>query len=145
MLKGRPGMNRLHVFVVAGALVACLGAGLVRAAAVSDRTVRDGVYTAAQAKQGESVYVNKCSECHDGGLMGPELDGHEFLDSWKNKSLDNLYKKILVTMPADNPGTLKELEALDVLAYLLQANGFPAGETAIDAAAAAAVTFADRP
>jgi hypothetical protein len=41
-------------------------------------------------------------------------------------------------MPEDAPATLSEKEVLDVVAYVLQTNGFPAGEQAIESASALA-------
>ena len=96
------------------------------------RSTLDGVYSGDQAKRGTATYVDKCSECHDGGNMAPELDGHDFLAEWDNKSLGDLYRQIQTTMPADAPGDLKEHDVLDLIAYVLQANGFPPGDQALD-------------
>jgi len=98
------------------------------------KTVRDGVYSKEQATRGRATYDNKCSECHDGGSMGPELWGSGFLSRWSNKSVHALYDVIAKSMPADAPGTLNENELLDVVAYVVQANGFPAGDTPLTTA-----------
>jgi hypothetical protein len=37
-------------------------------------------------------------------------------------------------MPEDAPGSLPENEVLDIVAYVIQTNGFPAGEKAIESA-----------
>ena len=37
-------------------------------------------------------------------------------------------------MPVDNPGTLTEKTVLDIVAYLLEANGFPGGTAALERA-----------
>ena len=97
----------------------------------AQRTVKDQVYSAAQAARGRAVYDDQCGSCHDGGAMGPSLTGESFLSSWDNKTLRALYTRVLNTMPSDAPGTLKEQEVLDLMAYLMRANGFPAGETAL--------------
>ena len=69
-----------------------------------DRTVRDQVYSEAQAARGKSVYDKQCSNCHDGGGMGPSLKGDDFLATWENKTVRALYSRILTTMPSDDPG-----------------------------------------
>jgi quinoprotein glucose dehydrogenase len=114
-------------------------AGLVASGQTSagrDATRPDGAYRKEQAKLGQAAYDNKCSECHDGGIMGPELWGSAFSSDWRNKKVRALYDLIAKTMPADNPGTLSETEILNLVAYLLQANGFPPGDGMLDQPAA---------
>ena len=111
----------------------------------NERTVWDGVYSEAQAKRGLATYVSKCSDCHDGGVMAPELGGFDFRAEWENKKVGALYRLIHTTMPADAPGDLKEREVLDLIAYVLQANGFPPGDQAIDDVTALdGITFVGR-
>ena len=109
---------------------------VVRAGAFGQtlRTVRDGVYSEEQAKRGKTVYDTKCGSCHDGSGMGPQLKDEAFFAEWENKSVRAFYGRILSTMPDDDPGSLKENEVLDVVAYLLQAHGFPAGARALESA-----------
>lgn len=102
----------------------------------SASTVRDGVYSAEQAKRGRTTYDAKCASCHDGGTMGPELWGEAFLANWDGKDLKAFFTRIQSTMPEDAPGSLSENEALDVIAYVVQTNGFPAGEKALQTASA---------
>lgn len=99
-----------------------------------ERTLRDRVYSDEQASRGKAGYDNQCSNCHDGGGMGPALKGDDFLASWENKTVRSLYSRILTTMPSDAPGTLQEQELLDIIAYLIRANGFPPGDTALGTA-----------
>lgn len=96
-----------------------------------ERTLRDGVYSDEQATRGRTAYEAQCSNCHDGGGMGPALRGDEFLATWQNKTLRALYGRILTTMPSDAPGTLQEKELLDIMAYLVRSNGFPPGDNAL--------------
>jgi len=110
------------------------GASPVQASAPAGRTVNDQVYSDAQATRGKAVYDDQCSNCHEGGAMGPSLKGDEFLASWENKTMRSLYDRVLNTMPSDAPGTLQERQVLDLMAYLLRANRFPAGANAIAAA-----------
>ena len=124
--------------------IACALAPVV-AAAVSgqtpggtETTVRDGVYSQEQAKRGRTAYDAKCASCHDGGTMGPELWGDPFQVQWENKYVREFFGRIQTTMPEDAPGTLSENEVLDIVAYVLQTNGFPAGDKAIESASALA-------
>ncbi len=99
-------------------------------------TVLDGVYTAAQARRGQSVYQGKCATCHRAdlsGFSGPPLKGDIFMDRWREFNLSVLFDLIKNTMPADNPGTLSSAAYLDVQAYLLEQNGIPAGKRELTA------------
>jgi len=118
------------------AIVCVLAPGSARQP--SDQTVRDGVYNAEQAKRGQTVYDTKCAACHDGGTMGPELWGDAFLTDWDQKTVGAFFTRIKDTMPEDAPGTLSDNDVLDVVAYVLQANGFPAGEKPMGGASALA-------
>lgn len=108
------------------------------------RTVTAGVYTAAQAKAGQQLYVAECSSCHgdklEGGL-GPMLAGEGFLSAWNGRTLAELTDKIQNTMPFQAPGTLTRPQSVDIVAYVLQAGGYPAGQGALADAALAQVRF----
>lgn len=113
-----------------------------RVSAQQLRTARDGVYTAAQATRGEEVYRTGCAGCHGAALegeIGPPLAGPGFLGVWSARSLADLFDKIRNTMPADMPGTLTRPQAVDLVAYLLQGNQFPAGQVVLAAGDAAAL------
>ena len=128
-------------------LIACvMAAGAAAAAAgqsaASETTVRDQIYSQEQAKRGRASYDSKCASCHDGGTMGPELWGDAFLTQWEHKDVGGFFTRIQTTMPEDAPGSLGEREVLDLIAYVIQTNGFPAGKKEIDSARGlAAVKF----
>jgi S-disulfanyl-L-cysteine oxidoreductase SoxD len=128
--------HRLLWAAAAGTLAASVVAG--QTSSGTDRTVRDGIYAAEQGRRGRTTYDTKCASCHDGGTMGPELWGDAFLTTWDNKDLGALFTRIQTTMPEDAPGSLTENEALDVIAYIVQTNGFPAGDKALPSASALA-------
>lgn len=89
-------------------------------------TVLDGVYTKAQAEKGADVYLSICTGCHeDVDFMDPV-----FHEAWVNQPVYFLFKDVLTLMPDDNPGILTREEVALSLAYILQLNGYPAGETA---------------
>lgn len=125
-------------------LIACALPSIVAAVASgqtpsgTETTVRDGVYNQEQAKRGRTAYDAKCAACHDGGTMGPELWGDPFLTQWENKYVGAFFSRIQTTMPEDAPGSLSDNEVLDIVAYVLQTNGFPAGDKAIQSASALA-------
>ena len=61
------------------------------------------------------------------GAAGPPLAGDEFLGAWDTQPVSALFDKIHATMPADAPGTLEPTQVADLIAYIMQANKFPAG------------------
>jgi len=91
----------------------------------SSKTVWDGVYTSAQAERGREAFSVTCSGCHGFGSSGRDLSGSIFLSHWLEDSLNSLFAKI-GNMP---PGGEKPAEParLDILAFLLERNGYPAG------------------
>lgn len=125
-------------------LIACVLLSVVAAAAFgqtpsgTETTVHDAVYSQEQAKRGRKAYDAKCATCHDGGTMGPELWGDPFLAQWENKYVGGFFSRIQTTMPEDAPGSMSENDVLDIVAYVLQTNGFPAGDKAIESARALA-------
>ena len=108
--------------------VIAFAAGLAQALAQASTTTLDGVYTAEQAERGHAAYERSCAGCHEGqDADGPELIGKAFLDRWREDSLESLFSFIRTTMPGNAPGALDERTYADVVAFLLEANGLPAG------------------
>jgi mono/diheme cytochrome c family protein len=108
--------------------------------AQQSRTVKAGVYTAAQAKRGEAIYKDRCASCHGatlGGEAAPALAGDAFAGAWDQQPLSDLVNKIQILMPANNPGQLTRPQAVDVVAYMLQVGKFPAGSAELSADEAA--------
>jgi mono/diheme cytochrome c family protein len=98
------------------------------------KNVRDGVFTADQALRGKSGYDGVCARCHGVPLTGsqgngPTLKGAAFLAHWDKDTLGSLYTKIRDTMPQGTPGTLTDEVKLQILAYVLEQNGFPQGNS----------------
>jgi mono/diheme cytochrome c family protein len=99
--------------------------------------VWEGVYTAEQAARGRAQYAIYCSSCHGDTLRGG-LDGVEQAPALRRDDfmrgrgdLGNAFDFIATAMPRDEPGTLRDSDYADVLAYLLEQNGFPAGRDAL--------------
>ena len=89
-----------------------------------------------QAKRGQTTYNDSCAKCHlddlSGGATSPPLQGPDFLSNWKGKTLAALFDEMRMTMPFDSPGSLTPAQYADVLAYMLSANKYPAGEKELD-------------
>jgi mono/diheme cytochrome c family protein len=122
-----------RVRIVAVVSVLALTFSVVRAQQVSARSVKDGVYTIAQAKRGNVVYDEHCLECHGSMAsatpdMAPLLNDHVFQASWKDRSLADLFDKIRDTMPPNKTGTLSPQQLIDLVAYILSANTLPPGD-----------------
>jgi mono/diheme cytochrome c family protein len=128
--------RRVSIVCVALSVVAAAASGQTPGG--TETTVGDRVYNEEQAKRGRNAYDAKCAACHDGGTMGPELWGDPFLAQWENKYVGAFFSRIQTTMPEDAPGSLSENEVLDIVAYVLRTNGFPAGNEAIQSASALA-------
>jgi hypothetical protein len=41
--------------------------------------------------------------------------------------VEELFKRIKTTMPADRPGSLADADYVDIVAFVLRENGFPSG------------------
>jgi len=95
------------------------------------KRIWDGIYSAEQAKRGKAEFDQTCSRCHNlaliGSERGPAIKGSTFLSHWDKGSVADLFIKIRDTMPEGGPGTLNEDIKIDILSYILQQNGFPAG------------------
>ena len=117
--------------------------GVVAAAASESqtRTVRDGVYTTAQAARGKAVYVAQCEVCHKQNLLGeqmtPSLVGVSFAFRWNGRNLLDYFTGLRSTMPQSAPGGLSETTYADLVAYILAENEYPAGDTELLADAGA--------
>ena len=103
--------------------------------AQQSRTVGAGVYTVDQARRGQLIYNARCASCHGetlGGDAAPALAGDSFISAWNNQPVGDLVSKIHMTMPADAAGQLTRQQATDIVAYILQAGPFPAGQAELD-------------
>ena len=100
--------------------------------AATATTVASGVYTADQARRGQTKYNQVCSNCHLSDLSGsdqaPALAGGDFLDRWDGQTVGDLADRIRTSMPQDDIGSLNTQMSTDITAYLLQVNRFPEGK-----------------
>jgi len=116
--------------------VAASGAALAAAAVLllcgAGASPGGGAYTHAQATNGQFVYIQYCLKCHGAqleGAAGPPLQGPGFGKSLAlgKMSAPSLFAFVRDAMPMDKPGSLRDQQYLDVLAYVFSKNGYPAG------------------
>jgi S-disulfanyl-L-cysteine oxidoreductase SoxD len=95
------------------------------------RTILDGVYTHTQAERGRDAYMESCSGCHRedlrGGAEALPLIGPRFIDQWREDKLSSLFTHISTRMPRAPRPKLAQNAYLDIVAFILQSNGYPAG------------------
>jgi quinoprotein glucose dehydrogenase len=108
--------------------------------------VWDGVFTDAQAQRGRGFYLEHCAECHGGNLQGGEyraLQGERFWSTWQETTVDYLLGKVTTTMPHSEDGSLKGTLGghvyVDIVAHILNTNGFPAGASELTQASSAGI------
>ena len=133
-------------------LAVALAAAAAGSGRAQDKTLRDGVYSAEQARRGKARYASACAACHlvdlSGTLAGdagaPPLRGEPFvafIDGW---NVRRLFEYVRSTMPADDPASLPDASYLDILAYVFQANDFPTGSAELDLKQLSAIRLTDR-
>ena len=82
-------------------------------------------YTTRQASRGNGLFRDNCVSCH----ASSEFAGSSFERRWRNRSVGDIYEFILYSMPDDNPGGLPTQTYADIVAYMLELNDFPAGNS----------------
>ena len=104
-------------------------------AAAQEKTVDQGVYTAAQAARGATVFDSQCANCHrEVGGVAPVLAGDRFMRAFGDATLQTIFTTIKTTMPRTSPGSLSDADYTDIVAHLLRANGYPDGMSELAAA-----------
>jgi mono/diheme cytochrome c family protein len=139
----------LVMVVVAGAVVGTSVAAQERTA----KSAWTGVYTDAQADRGEREYGRTCSHCHglslegDGSREIPALVLDSFMRHWRGRPVQALFDTLMRSMPADDRGSMTPRMTADMIAYLLRANGAPAGDAQLPSErdALAALVFDEKP
>ena len=127
-MKGRSLAGLAAVVALAGGVPA-LGQGS-----------RSGVYSSAQADEGARVYAVQCAMCHGTRLEGtvetPGLVG-KFVANWAGRPVGDLFDYLARAMPQGSPGRLAPQDNARLVAFILRANGAPAGDTPLPADAMA--------
>ena len=116
------------------ALAGCLLLCPTQPVAAQTRTGWDGVYTEAQARRGQEQYKDICGYCHRDDLQGggseigaPALLGSIFTTKWEDGPLADLFVTIGTTMPQHDPDSLMPQVVIDIISFLLEANGMSPG------------------
>ena len=97
-------------------------------------TIIDGIpprFTAAQVAAGKTAYNSNCAVCHGStmtnGTFGTPLAGEYFKNAWFGRTVRALYDRSHKTMPPAAPGSLPGDTYANIVAYILELNGFKAG------------------
>lgn len=125
--------RRIRTTVPTLALVFALVIGAAHVVGADDGDVADVPrwFTTEQAERGEETYASACAHCHGNDLDGnPPLVGEFFLDRFDD--VWALYDQTRETMPEDDPGSLSDETYGEVIAYVLERNGFEAGDDELD-------------
>jgi len=130
--------KRLILSVPALALAFFLNVALIGGACAEKSDDEMTVYAAAQAARGRDLYAGHCASCHGMTLEGRNslpLSGATFQARWADgkHSLGDLFYIVRTLMPYGRPATLSRQEYLDIVAYLLMMNSYPAGAQALPA------------
>ena len=94
------------------------------------KTKQEGWYTEEQAATGAKSYAQSCAQCHGANLEGgarPVLKGASWQQLYGGAKLLTVWGEIKGPMAQYAGTTFTTQESLDLLAYLLQQNGLPAG------------------
>ena len=93
-----------------------------------EKSVEQGVYTAAQAARGAKLFESNCATCHrEPGGTAPVLAGERFTKTFSDATLQVVFTTIKTTMPRNAPGALSDTEYVDVVAHLLKINSYADG------------------
>ncbi|MEO5706332.1 MAG: c-type cytochrome [Alteraurantiacibacter sp.] len=134
--------------LVAGVAVLALGSasGFAQSRAQSRNGTHTGRYTAEQAEAGSALYAIHCAMCHGNRMQAvgevPALTGR-FVANWVGRPVGDLFGYVAQAMPQHAPGSLSPDQTAKLVALILQANGVPAGRTAlpVDESALARIAF----
>jgi quinoprotein glucose dehydrogenase len=90
------------------------------------KSIRDGVYTKAQADRGGTAFAARCTACHADPAFAPSS-----IDNYDGTPAAELFAFMSTAMPEDNPGSLKPEEYAEILAYFISSRGLPPGASAL--------------
>lgn len=109
----------------AGLALAALGTAAV-VAQDAQRTVRDRVFSGAQAARGEQLFESICMNCHE---IAEFTAAGAYLDDVEGKPLWETFEYVWAEMPEDEPASLNPEDYAAVLAYIFSIYGLPSGAT----------------
>jgi len=142
-------MRSKALFLVSAALTitVVLASGALATQSYTRRSVWTGVYSPAQAERGKAEYEKTCARCHAANLDGVQdasilgdfaprfsIRGTDFMERWREDTGYSLFTFIKLGMPPRTEAKAPPIpeytdeNVLDLMAYLFQQNGFPAGK-----------------
>jgi cytochrome c5 len=129
-------IGRTSALIVGAVAVwsACALAVAPGASTPGQKTTNDGIYSKTQADAAKPQFDKLCSQCHAFTVAALKqakdlpLGDEPFLKKWDGRSLDELLTLIVTTMPNDGSAVVTDEEAFNLLAYVLQQNGFAPGK-----------------
>ena len=143
VLSGRtPVAALLGAACLSQVLVASLGRLAAGQSGSSPSPVlENGWYTAAQAERGQAAYGDRCATCHGRDFVPDDfstgLKGAAFEWRWNGRTVGDLFEVTRKTMPPGEAGSLGPRATSDIVAYLLQVNGYPEGPSELPSDAGA--------
>jgi mono/diheme cytochrome c family protein len=125
MRQGSDNTTRTAALVVTLGLGAAIAIGALAQDAPL-RTVRDGVFSAAQVAAGREVFESVCVNCHE----IEEFTGvGAYLEEVEGKPLWETFEYVWAEMPEDDPASLEPTDYAAVLSYIFSVYGLPTGDT----------------
>jgi polar amino acid transport system substrate-binding protein len=95
---------------------------------------KPAMFEARQAAGGAKEFATHCSACHgdhlEGGA-GPALSGATLGTLAKNTKLTvgDMFTFLAQEMPLNEPASLKHDQYVNIMAFILKSNGYPAGSS----------------
>ncbi len=115
-----------HRLICCGVLAAgALAAWAAFGQADSARTIRDGVFSAAQVQRGRVLFETICMNCHE---IEEFTGAGAYLEEVEGRPLWDTFEYVWAEMPEDDPASLEPEDYADVLAYIFSVYGLPTGE-----------------
>lgn len=101
--------------------------------AFGEASPRRTFYTFVQSQNGERVYGTYCASCHGVDLRGPQapLIGPAFLSLGHDRgmTMGTFFDFLVRDTPANSMASLPNRDYVEIMAYILRKNGYPAGTT----------------
>ena len=125
-------MHKGKLMLALSAMAAGLAPAML-AAETGETDIWAGIFTQEQVDRGQALYEQNCASCHGRELVSsdadiPTLTAPAFRWSWQMHTLAERFERISTTMPPGANGSLSDQEYVDIITYILNFNGYPAGE-----------------
>jgi mono/diheme cytochrome c family protein len=123
MQRSRVKLERIAL--LAGVLGLGSVVGLAGSAQTSGpRTLRDGVFSAAQVERGREHFETICMNCHE---IAEFTGVGAYLEEVDGKPLWETFEYVWAEMPEDEPASLDPQDYAAILAYIFSVYGLPSG------------------